>query len=303
MMEGVPSRTDRDERTERSDRPEPTEPTERTRARSALSARERTERPERTGRAAPMSRDDRRDALVDVFVELAHREGRKPTTSEIAHEAGVAEGTIFRVFATKEALEREAVQAAFCPAPVRRRIAAIDPEGTLRERLVDFTRIMQARFTEVFGLMTALGLTEPPNRGPHLACYEAGRHLRGLADEEEHAAAHQPLLDSIHELLLHDEDHLVVPATDLVHRLRLLTFSGSHPGIADGQVLTPEEIVDTVLFGLVCRPRTTESGLGIAELYEQLGGDPDGSPTPSRTGRHTPATGGRRDKPVDPHPA
>ena len=257
MMEGVPTQTDPVERRERS------------------------------GRAAPMSRDDRRDALVDVFVELAHREGRKPTTSEIAQEAGVAEGTIFRVFATKEALEREAVQAAFCPAPVRRRIAAIDPEGTLRERLVDFTRIMQARFTEVFGLMAALGLTEPPNRGPHLACYEAGRHLRGESgqDDEDHAAAHQPLLDSIHALLIHDEDHLVVPAADLVHRLRLLTFSGSHPGITDGQVLTPEEIVDTVLFGLVCRPRTAESGLGIAELYEQLGGDPRqlAAPLPDRT--------------------
>jgi len=232
------------------------------------------ERRERSGRAAPMSRDDRRDALVDVFVELAHREGRKPTTSEIAQEVGVAEGTIFRVFATKEALEREAVQAAFCPAPVRRRIAAIDPAGTLRERLVDFTRILQARFTEVFGLMAALGLTEPPNRGPHLACYEAGRHLRGESgDDDDHVAAHQPLLDSIHALLGDDEDLLVVSASDLVHRLRLLTFSGSHPGITDGRVLTPEEIVDTVLFGLVRRPLTTESGLGIVELYEQLGGN------------------------------
>jgi AcrR family transcriptional regulator len=256
MMEGVPPRTDPVERRERS------------------------------GRAAPMSRDDRRDALIDVFVDLAHREGRKPTTSEIAQEAGVAEGTIFRVFATKEALEREAVQAAFCPAPVRRRLAAIDPEGTLRGRLVDFTRIMQARFTEVFGLMTALGLTEPPNRGPHLACYEAGRHLRDESDDgDDHVAAHQPLLDTIHALLVRDEDHLVVPAAELVHRLRLLTFSGSHPGIADGRVLTPEEIVDTVLFGLVCRPRTPESGLGIAELYEQLGGDPHrlAEPLPDRT--------------------
>ena len=60
-----------------------------------------------------------------------------------------------------------------------------------------------------------------------------------------------------------------------MHRLRLLTFSGSHPGIADGQVLTPEEIVDTILFGLVCRPHGAESGLGIAELYAQLGGDPE----------------------------
>ncbi|WP_235508704.1 TetR/AcrR family transcriptional regulator [Terrabacter sp. Root85] len=225
-------------------------------------------------RAAPMNPDDRRDALIEVFVRLAHREGRKPTTSEIAQEAGVAEGTIFRVFPTKEVLENEAVQAAFCPAPVRRRISAIDPEGSLRDRLVDFTRIMQLRFTEVFGLMGALGLTQPPNRGPHQACYDAGRHLRGHADEEEeHVAAHQPLLETIHHLV-HDDDLLVVPAADLVHRIRLLTFSGSHPGIADGQVLTPEEIVDTVLFGLMRRPSTTESGLSIAELHAQLGGDP-----------------------------
>lgn len=211
-------------------------------------------------RAAPMDPDDRRDALIDVFVRLAHREGRKPTTSEIAQEAGVAEGTIFRVFPTKEVLEKEAVQAAFCPAPVRRRIAAIDPDGSLRDRLVDFTRIMQQRFTEVFGLMGALGLTEPPRRGPHQACYAAGRHLRGHADEEEDGAAHQPLLDAIHELLVRDEDHLVVPGPDVVHRIRLLTFSGSHPGIADGRTLTPEEIVDTVLFGVVCRPHPNERG-------------------------------------------
>lgn len=207
-----------------------------------------------------MHPDDRRDALVEVFVELAHRNGRIPTTSEIAAEAGVAEGTIFRVFATKEALENEAVQAAFCPAPVRRRIAAISPEGSLRDRLVEFTRIMQSRFTEVFGLMAALGLSQPPNRGPHQACYEVGRHLRGHANE--HDPVHQPVLEAVQDLLLRDEDHLVVPGAQVVHRIRLLTFSGSHPGISDGQTLTPEEIVDTVLFGVVRRDDSlTEHGI------------------------------------------
>jgi AcrR family transcriptional regulator len=222
-----------------------------------------------------MTPDDRRDALIAVFLDLAHREGRAPSTSEIAREAGVAEGTIFRAFPTKDALESEAVQTAFCPAPVRRAIAAIGDDLPLRERLVAFTMIMQRRFTDVFGLMSALGLTEPPNRGPHPACYAAGRHLRGATDEgAECHPAHEPLLETIQALLLNDVHDFVVPARDVVHRIRLLTFSGSHPGIADGRTLTPEEIVDTVLYGLVVRPSPTGSGLAIAELYEQLGGDP-----------------------------
>lgn len=217
-----------------------------------------------------MHPDDRRDALVGAFVDLAHRTGHTPTTSEIAAEAGVAEGTIFRVFATKEALENEAVQAAFCPAPVRQRIAAIDPGGSLRDRLVDFTRIMQTRFTEVFGLMAALGLSQPPNRGEHQACYEVGRHLRahggattnGSGRQHEHGLdhLHQPLLATVHELLLRDEERLVVPGPQVVHRIRLLTFSGSHPGISDGQTLTAEQIVDTVLYGVIRRDEPEPSG-------------------------------------------
>ena len=57
-----------------------------------------------------MSRDDRRDALVDVFVDLAHREGRKPTTSEIAQEAGVSLGSVTYHFATQQDLLRESLR-------------------------------------------------------------------------------------------------------------------------------------------------------------------------------------------------
>ena len=103
-----------------------------------------------------MHPDDRRDALIGVFLDLAHREGRTPSTAEIAREAGVAEGTIFRAFATKDALQEEAVQVAFCPAPVRRSIVAIGTDLPVRDRLVAFATIMQRRFVEVFGLMGAL---------------------------------------------------------------------------------------------------------------------------------------------------
>ena len=37
----------------------------------------------------------------------------------------------------------------------------------------------------------------------------------------------------------------------LVHMLRLLTFAGSNEQIADGQLLTPVQIVDTLLHGVL----------------------------------------------------
>lgn len=198
-----------------------------------------------------MAPEERREALVDVYLRLARTQGRRPSTSEIAKEAGVAEGTIFRAFPTKGELEDEAVQAAFCPEPVRRDIARIDPSLPPRDRLVAFTRIMQQRFTDVFGLMAALGLTQPPSRAGHHECFARGRHQTCAAVTDEHGPEHQPLLDSIHDLIQDAKDDFTIDPRDVIHRLRLLTFSASHPGIADGQTLTPEEIVDTILDGLL----------------------------------------------------
>ena len=58
----------------------------------------------RTGRAAPMAPDDRRRAIVDAVVPLLLEHGGDVTTRQIAEAAGIAEGTIFRVFPDKPAL-------------------------------------------------------------------------------------------------------------------------------------------------------------------------------------------------------
>ncbi len=55
-------------------------------------------------RATPLPRDERRAALIAATEPLLEQFGREVSTRQIADAAGVAEGTIFRVFATKESL-------------------------------------------------------------------------------------------------------------------------------------------------------------------------------------------------------
>ena len=51
-----------------------------------------------TPRAAPLSPDERRRAIVDAVLPLLIEHGRAVTTRQMAEAAGIAEGTIFRVF-------------------------------------------------------------------------------------------------------------------------------------------------------------------------------------------------------------
>ena len=55
-------------------------------------------------RATSMSPDERRKAIVTALVPLLVERGGEVTTREIAQAAGIAEGTIFRVFPDKKSL-------------------------------------------------------------------------------------------------------------------------------------------------------------------------------------------------------
>ncbi|WP_461165913.1 TetR/AcrR family transcriptional regulator [Tsukamurella serpentis] len=186
-------------------------------------------------RAPHLPPEERRAALIAATRDALLAHGTVPTTKQIAAAAGVAEGTIFRVFDSKDALLDAVMRDCFALDELLDAIGTIDPHLPLRQRLYRCAELMQARLNRIFGLMGALGLLAPPND----------------PDARRRAEAGAPaLVDRLRSVIGRDADQLRVPPEEAAHLLRLLTFSGSHPRISQGQVLPPHRIVDVLLDGI-----------------------------------------------------
>jgi AcrR family transcriptional regulator len=190
----------------------------------------------RRERARPLSPEERLDKLVDVTLSLLREHGRAVTTRQIAEAAGVAEGTIFRVVESKEELVELAINRAFEPGALVDRVREIDPDLPLAERLIRLAAIWQQRFRATFDLMKKVGMVRPSD------------HVHDSPEAEATRARVHALLEDV---IGADADQLAVPVGEFLHRFRLLIFAASHPHIADGHFLTPEQIVETVLHGLL----------------------------------------------------
>ena len=104
--------------------------------------------------------EERRRDIIAATVPLLEEEGFAVSTKRIADAAGVAEGTIFRVFPTKEELLRAAITSYMDPSDLIARLDAVDRDLPLDRKMSEVMSILQeSAFRARTFMMTMRGVS------------------------------------------------------------------------------------------------------------------------------------------------
>jgi AcrR family transcriptional regulator len=192
-----------------------------------------------------MSPDDRRKAIVRALVPLLVERGGEVSTREIAQAAGIAEGTIFRVFPDKRSLMLAAAEEAINPADGQAVFdAAMAEQTTLRDKVVVAGDRVLDRMRMTMSVMFAV-------RGHLMGSEELHRHdKKHFGPPEFVLNAQTELHRRLTGIFEQHRDELAVEPEVAAIALRSLIFGASRPELGMTPALTAEQIADLLLQGV-----------------------------------------------------
>jgi AcrR family transcriptional regulator len=177
-------------------------------------------------RAAVLPPDERRSTIVQATLPLLLAHGEMVTTRQIADAAGIAEGTIFRVFDDKDAVLRAVLDAVFDPAPFEEAVAAIDPDVPFEAALRMIIDLLQRRSEAIWRVASSLG--------PRF---------------HDHARQHLDVSPALVAFFKRHRDHVTLGPVEAARVARSLTISVTHPSLVETP-MAPKKIVDLFLHGV-----------------------------------------------------
>lgn len=177
-------------------------------------------------RATALPAEERRSTIVAATLPLLLEHGDRVTSRQIAEAAGIAEGTIFRVFADKDEIIVAVLEAALDPEQFEQALGTIPADLQLEAALAAVVAIYQQRVIDTFQLVSSVGT-------------------------RFHEMTRRPLADSDALVRLFDahRERITVEPIAAARLLRALTLSTTHPMLA-GEPLSASELVDLFLHGV-----------------------------------------------------
>ncbi len=204
-----------------------------------------------------MSPDDRRRAIIDAVIPLLVEHGDAISTRQIADAAGIAEGTIFRVFPDKNALLMAAAAETLNPSSGRDDLlAALAGVDDLHDKVRLTAERMCARSEQVMSVMMSLRKAWAADRAQHESGDAGHGHGPPLCVVEAHAA----LLERLTEVFEPHRDELTVSPARAALLLRTLVLGSRHPGSRPEDRLSSQEVADVLLRGICEKPAGRGTG-------------------------------------------